>query len=39
MGTAPGQIYEYACHEANQSMTNLLSSARNLEKEAAEGKK
>jgi hypothetical protein len=39
MGPAPGQIYEYACHEANQSMTNLLSSARNLEKEAAEAKK
>lgn len=38
-GTAPGRIFEYACHEANQSMTNLLSSARNLEKEAAEGKK
>ncbi len=39
MGPAPGRIFEYACHEANQSMTNLLSSARNLEKEAAEGKK
>ena len=39
MGTAPGQIYEYACHEANHSMENLLSSARNLEKEAAQGKK
>jgi hypothetical protein len=39
IGTAPGQIYEYACHEANQSMTNLLSSARNLEKEAAAAKK
>lgn len=38
-GTAPGQIYEYACHEANASMTNLLSAARNLEKETAEGKK
>ncbi|MSV34188.1 MAG: hypothetical protein EXQ47_01135 [Bryobacterales bacterium] len=35
MGTAPGQIYEYACHEANHSMENLLSSARNNEKEAA----
>ncbi len=39
MGTAPGRVYEYACHEANHSMENLLSSARNLEKEAAEGKK
>ena len=36
MGPAPGQIYEYACHEANHSMENLLSSARNNEKEAAE---
>ncbi len=35
MGTAPGQLYEYACHEANHSMENLLSSARNNEKEAA----
>lgn len=35
LGTAPGQIYEYACHEANHSMENLLSSARNNEKEAA----
>lgn len=35
MGPAPGQIYEYACHEANHSMENLLSSARNNEKEAA----
>ena len=39
MGTAPGQIYEYACHEANHSMENLLSSARNNEKEAAAAKK
>ncbi len=38
-GIAPGQIYEYACHEAHASMTNLLSSARNLERETAEGKK
>ena len=35
IGPAPGQIYEYACHEANHSMENLLSSARNNEKEAA----
>jgi len=39
LGTAPGQIYEYACHEANHSMENLLSSARNNEKEAAEKNK
>jgi hypothetical protein len=38
MGTAPGQIYEYACHEANHSLENILSSARNNEKEAAQKK-
>ena len=27
------QIYEYACHEANYGMTNLLKGARYLEKE------
>ena len=33
-------IYEYACHEANYGMTNLLKGARYLEKEAdAAGKK
>ena len=35
LGPAPGQIYEYACHEANHSLENILSSARNNEKEAA----
>ncbi len=30
------QMYEYACHEANYGMTNLLKGARFLEKEAAE---
>jgi hypothetical protein len=32
------QIYEYACHEANYGMMNLLKGARYLEKEGA-GKK
>ena len=39
---APGPIYEYACHEANYSLANMLSAARVQEKaEAAEasGKK
>ena len=29
------QIFEYACHEGNYGMTNILSAARNLEKRAA----
>jgi hypothetical protein len=28
------QIYEYACHEANYGMTNLLQGARTVEREA-----
>lgn len=32
-----GQIYEYACHEGNYGMTNLLRGARVEEQEAAEG--
>jgi hypothetical protein len=36
LGPAPGRIFEYACHEANHSLENILSSARNNEKEAAE---
>ena len=30
------QVFEYACHEGNYGMTNILSAARNLEKAAAE---
>jgi hypothetical protein len=30
-------IYEYACHEANYGMTNLLKAARVVEKDAAAG--
>ena len=29
-------IYEYACHEGNRDIVNILSIARNLEKQAAE---
>jgi hypothetical protein len=37
---APGPIYEYACHEGNYSMENMLKGARAQEKEAAkEGSK
>jgi hypothetical protein len=31
-----GQIYEYACHEANYGLANTLSGARKTEEEAAE---
>ena len=30
------QVFEYACHEGNYGMRNILSAARNLEKAAAE---
>jgi hypothetical protein len=30
-----GQLYEYACHEANYGLANTLSGARAAEKEAA----
>ena len=29
------QIYEYACHEGNYALSNILSGARSLEREAA----
>ena len=32
------QIYEYACHEGNYAITNMLSGARAQEKEAAQKK-
>jgi hypothetical protein len=32
------QIFEYACHEANYGMTNLLKGARHVEKEMAAGR-
>ena len=32
----PDPIYEYACHEGNYSMTNILSGAREQERLAAE---
>jgi hypothetical protein len=32
----PGQLYEYACHEGNYAMTNILAGARAQEREAAE---
>ena len=39
MGPASGQIYEYACHEANFALANSLSVARAVEKASSEAKK
>jgi hypothetical protein len=42
MVNTPGPLYEYACHEGNYSMSNMLAGARAMEKaeaEAAEKKK
>lgn len=36
MKKAPGPIFEYACHEGNLSMANILSAARAEEKAAAQ---
>jgi hypothetical protein len=33
---SPDKIYEYACHEGNYGMTNILSGHRVLERQAAE---
>jgi hypothetical protein len=35
MSRSPGPIYEYACHEGNYSMSNMLSGHRASEREAA----
>jgi hypothetical protein len=34
-----GQVYEYACHEGNYGLQNILAGAREEEKEAAEAAK
>ncbi len=39
MKKTEGPVYEYACHEGNYGMVNLLLGARAQEKAAAEGKK
>ncbi len=33
--TADGQVYEYACHERNYAMGNIMRGARLLEADAA----
>ncbi len=37
MTKSPDQMYEFACHEGNYSMTNILSGARQSEAAAARG--
>jgi len=37
MSSASGPVYEYACHEANYSLANMLSGARAQEKAEAGG--
>jgi hypothetical protein len=40
MSKAPGPLYEYACHEGNYSLANMLTGARSQEKvEAGEAAK
>jgi hypothetical protein len=39
MSKTDGPLYEYACHEGNYGMENLLKGARALEKAASEAKK
>jgi len=36
---AEGELFEYACHEGNYGLTNVLSGARQEEREAAAAKK
>jgi hypothetical protein len=38
MSLSDGLIYEYACHEGNYGLVNMLSSARNSERIAAQPK-
>jgi hypothetical protein len=35
-GVTTGFLYEYACHEGNRAMTNVLSGARAQERAASE---
>jgi hypothetical protein len=32
--STPGPVYEYACHEGNYAMTDILGGARKMEAEA-----
>jgi hypothetical protein len=35
---ADSGVFEYACHEGNYDMSNMLSASRSLERAAAEGR-
>jgi hypothetical protein len=35
MARSPGRIYEYACHEGNYSLANMLRGYRAAEREPA----
>ena len=39
MRTSEGDVYEYACHEGNYGMRNILQEARDADRAAAEGAK
>jgi hypothetical protein len=39
MRTGEGEMYEYACHEGNYGMRNILQEARDAEREAAAAKR
>ena len=39
MRTSEGDLYEYACHEGNYGMRNILQEARDADRAAAEGAK
>jgi hypothetical protein len=39
MVKAKGLLYEYACHEGNMGMTDILSSARSDDKKAESASK
>ena len=36
MRTGEGELYEYACHEGNYGLRNILENARDAERKAAE---
>jgi hypothetical protein len=37
MNTGEGELYEYACHEGNYGLRNILENARDEERKAAAG--
>ncbi|HVJ31410.1 MAG TPA: hypothetical protein VNA66_13935, partial [Gammaproteobacteria bacterium] len=39
MRTGEGELYEYACHEGNYGLRNILENARDEERKAAEARR